>query len=59
MNELLTKKDLMKVFNKVSLSTINRWMKKGMPFIKIDKARTGSVRFNAEKVEEWLYEDNQ
>ena len=47
---MLTKKELAKEL-KVSLITIERYMKKGIPFI---KTPTGRVRFEIENVNKWL-----
>lgn len=35
---------------KIGKTTVERWRKKGMPFIKVDKL----VRFNKDEVEQWL-----
>lgn len=50
---LLTKKEIAK-FLKVSEPTIDRWRKKGMPFIKTGKL----VRFNREEVLKWFEKNN-
>jgi excisionase family DNA binding protein len=47
--KMLTKKELAAKL-KLSIPTIDRLMKKGMPFFKIGK----SVRFDEEIVNEWL-----
>ena len=46
---MLTKKEITNHYS-VSINTIDRLMKEGLPFTKIGK----SVRFDLEKVEEWL-----
>jgi excisionase family DNA binding protein len=46
-----TKKEISIILN-ISVPTIDRLMKKGLPFIKIGK----SVRFEDEKVLEWIKE---
>ena len=46
---MLTKKEIADHY-KVSIPTIDRLMKEGLPFTKIGK----SVRFNLETVEDWL-----
>lgn len=48
---MLTKQEVME-WLKVSLTTIDRLMKQGMPYTKIGKA----VRFEKEDVEKWLKE---
>ena len=48
---LITKKELAK-FLGISISTVDRGMVKGMPYIKIGK----SVRFDKEKVLKWFEE---
>lgn len=47
---MLDKKGIAKEI-KVSLITIERYMKKGMPYI---KTPTGRVRFEIEEVKKWL-----
>ena len=47
---MLSKKDLSKLL-KVTERTINRYMEKGMPFIKLP---TGTIRFTEEEVMKWL-----
>ena len=47
---MLNKKDIAKEMN-VSLITIERWMRKGMPYF---KTPTGRVRFILEDVDKWL-----
>lgn len=49
--KMLTKKELAAKL-KLSIPTIDRLMKKGMPFFKIGK----SVRFEEEEVLKWLKE---
>jgi excisionase family DNA binding protein len=49
---MLTKKELSEVL-KVSIPTVERYMAKGMPYLKMGN---GSVRFEIEKVKEWAYE---
>lgn len=50
-DRLLTLTELMELL-KVSRGTINNWRKKGMPYMKGEKA----VRFNKDDVMEWLNE---
>lgn len=47
---MLNKTELAKEI-KVSVITVERYMKKGMPYI---KTPTGRVRFEIEKVNSWL-----
>lgn len=35
---------------KISRTTVERWRKQGLPFIKVDKL----IRFNKDEVEQWL-----
>lgn len=48
-NEYITIEDLMQ-YLKVGRSTINRWRKEGMPFVKIGRG----VRFVLEDVNRWI-----
>ncbi len=48
-NEYVTIEDLMQ-YLKVGRSTINRWRKEGMPFVKIGRG----VRFVLEDVNRWI-----
>ena len=52
--EFIDKKELSKKL-KVSISTIDRLMAKGMPIIKIGK----TVRFNFDDVLEWLKQNGK
>lgn len=47
---MLSKKELASEL-KVSLITIERWMKKGMPRL---KAPNGTVRFELDEVKRWM-----
>ncbi len=47
---MLNKLQLAEKFS-VSEMTINRWVKKGMPHL---KAPNGTIRFELEKVKEWM-----
>jgi len=47
---MLTKKELAELLN-VTERTINRYMEKGIPFIKLP---TGTVRFEEDEVMKWL-----
>lgn len=40
---------------KISRATLDRWRKKGLPFVKVDKA----VRFDKDEVEKWLKENSK
>jgi len=48
-NEYITTEELCR-WLRVSRSTIERWRKLGMPFIKKERA----VRYNKRKIQEWL-----
>lgn len=48
---MLTKKELAEIL-KVSVPTIDRYMKSGMPYMKL---ATGKVRFEIEEVKRWAY----
>jgi excisionase family DNA binding protein len=48
-NEYLTTEELCSRF-KLTRKTIDRWRKKGLPFIKIN----GSIRFDEKAVDEWV-----
>ena len=50
--QYLTTKDLMNKYQ-VASATIYRWRQEGMPYMKIGK----SVRFDEEKVDEWIREN--
>lgn len=54
MDNILTTKELCDKL-KFSRITIAKWRKKGMPFIKIDKA----VRFNEKEVLNWINEQKK
>lgn len=47
---MMTKKELAE-FLKVATMTIDRYMSKGMPFVKLP---TGTVRFEIDAVMEWV-----
>ncbi len=49
---MLTKKELAETL-KVSVPSIERYMKAGMPYLKM---ANGSVRFEIEEVKKWAYE---
>lgn len=51
---MLTKKQLMEKLN-ISLPTVGKLMKQGMPYIKIGKA----VRFDYDEVLKWIKERNK
>lgn len=51
---MLTTTDIMTKY-KVSRSTVDRWRKQGLPFIKIGK----SIRFEEKKVQEWINENSK
>jgi DNA binding domain, excisionase family len=48
-NELLTVEELSDIL-KISRTTIDRWRKEGMPFMKIGRG----IRFEFEDVKRWL-----
>lgn len=52
---MLSKKEIAKEFN-ISLPTINRYMKMGMPFYKVGGKL---VRFYPEEVKKWLIEKRE
>jgi len=54
MDELLTKEEVSK-WLKVSQSTIDRWRKAGLPFIKTGRL----TRFNQEEILKWLKENHK
>ena len=49
---MLTKQELAEIL-KVTVPTIDRYMKDGMPYMKF---ATGKVRFELEEVKKWAYE---
>lgn len=53
-NEYLTKKEVCEIF-RISESSLNRLIAKGLPIIKIGKA----VRFKLSIVERWLIEERK
>lgn len=53
-NEYLTKKEVCEIF-RISESSLNRLIAKGLPIIKIGKA----VRFKLSIVERWLIEERE
>ncbi|MCM3425583.1 helix-turn-helix domain-containing protein [Bacillus paralicheniformis] len=52
MEKLLTPKQLSEILQ-VSIETLRRWRKEGMPYKQIGR----SVRFNQEEVEKWIEEN--
>lgn len=50
-DELLTKEELCKML-KISRATLDRWRKKGLPYIKTGRL----VRFDKREVSRWLKE---
>lgn len=50
----LSKKQVAERFG-ISVSTVNNYMREGMPFYKIGAGKL--VRFNAEEVERWIKEN--
>jgi len=53
MSELLTTNEITKRL-KVSRDTLYKWRDKGMPFIKITPGSRGAVRYDWDKVLEWI-----
>jgi excisionase family DNA binding protein len=53
MSELLTTKELMARL-KVSRFTLYNWRDNGLPFIKVGPGTKGSVRYDWDKVQEWI-----
>jgi excisionase family DNA binding protein len=51
-DKMLTKQELAEIL-KVTVPTIDRYMKDGMPYMKF---ATGKVRFEIEEVKKWAYE---
>ena len=51
--DLMTKADLMKYLS-ISKTTVDRLMKAGLPYVKLDPARRGSVRFKRQDIDKWL-----
>jgi len=49
-DNVLTKKELAEIL-KVTVVTVDRQMKKGMPYMKLSG---GSVRFDLEEVKQWM-----
>jgi len=49
---MINKKELAEIL-KVSVPTVERYMRSGMPYMKL---ATGSVRFEIEEVKKWAYE---
>lgn len=46
---MITIKEVMKTYQ-VSRPTVQNWMKKGLPFYKIER----SLRFDASEVDQWI-----
>lgn len=55
--EFLTIEEMKDKF-KVSTSTIQSWMKSGMPYIKTGGRIRGNVRFNLQEVMKWMNNNN-
>lgn len=51
--ELLTMEEMKDKF-KVSIPTIYKWMKNGLPYIRIKGKVRGIVRFDVQEVMEWV-----
>jgi excisionase family DNA binding protein len=51
--DLMSKADLMRYLS-ISKTTVDRLMKAGLPYIKLDPARRGSVRFRRREIDAWL-----
>lgn len=54
MKDLVNRKQLAEHFN-VSYSTIQKWRKRGIPYIQLP---TGKVLYNIDEVEAWLLGKN-
>ena len=54
MGRLITSQELQNVYS-ISRSTIDRWRKEGMPFIKVGRG----VRFDETDVYEWIRNNKQ
>jgi len=52
---MLTKKEIAEYLN-VSVPTIDRYMRNGMPHVKLS---TGTVRFELDKVKDWIEEQRK
>jgi len=46
---MITVKDIMRIY-KVSRTTVQKWMKKGLPYYKKERL----VRFSPDEVEQWV-----
>jgi excisionase family DNA binding protein len=51
--DLMNKADLMKYLS-VSRATVDRLMKSGLPYIKLDPGKRGGVRFKRRDIDRWL-----
>jgi excisionase family DNA binding protein len=51
--DLLSKADLMKYLS-ISRTTVDRLMKSGLPYLKLDPGRRGGVRFRRKDIDRWL-----
>jgi len=51
---MITVKDVMKLYL-VSRTTVQKWMKKGLPFYKTERL----VRFDASEVDAWIRRDKK
>jgi predicted site-specific integrase-resolvase len=49
-NEILTKREMCEVLG-ISIATINRWMKKGMPYVQYSNQRNG---YSVPEVNSWI-----
>lgn len=54
MGNLLTSAELQSTY-KISRTTIDRWRKEGMPFIKVGRG----VRFDEKDVKDWIFKNKQ
>jgi excisionase family DNA binding protein len=51
--DLMSKADLMRYLS-ISRATVDRLMKSGLPYIKLDPGKRGVVRFRRHDVDAWL-----
>jgi excisionase family DNA binding protein len=51
--DLMSKADLMRYLS-ISRTTVDRLMKGGLPYLKLDPGRRGGVRFKREDIDRWL-----
>lgn len=54
MGKLITSQELQAVYS-ISRSTVDRWRKEGLPFIKVGRG----VRFDEDDVYEWIKNNKQ